>query len=400
MRDVAVVGTGPSGLVAALALAHVGADTVVIGPAPSRDGPIETRTAALLTSSVDLLKTLHVWERLANEAAPLKAIRIVDASRSPLRAPDITFEAGEVGLDAFGYNIANTALVAALYARAQATLPSVIEASVTGIVCDDAKALLSLSAAAPVTARLVAGADGRRSICRTSAGIGVSERDYDQSALAASFRHTLPHRNVSIELHREHGSVTTVPLPDPHASSLIWVGTPDEIARLAQANDADFIAALGERLGDLLGAVSDPGAKAAFPVAGLTTDRLAARRTALLGEAAHILPPIGAQGLNLGFRDAGALADCVADALAQKQDPGGAETLTAYAEARRLDVMTRTLGVDLLSRSLLTSLPPVQAARGIVLHGLNVLGPLKRAVMRIGLTPPTALPRLMRPRAG
>jgi 2-octaprenyl-6-methoxyphenol hydroxylase len=400
MHDAAVVGTGPSGLVAALALAHVGADTVAIGPAPSPDGTLETRTAALLTSSVDLLKTLGVWERLANEAAPLKAIRIVDASQSPLRAPDITFEASEVGLDAFGYNIANTALVAALYARAQEAMPSVIEANVTGIVCDDAKAFLSLSAGAPVAARLVAGADGRRSICRTSAGIGVVERNYDQSALAASFRHTLPHRNASIELHREHGSVTTVPLPDPHASSLIWVGTQEEIAQLAQATAAGFIAALGERLGDVLGAVSDPGAKAAFPVAGLTADRLAARRTALLGEAAHILPPIGAQGLNLGFRDAGALADCVADALAQQRDPGGAETLLAYAEARRLDVMTRTLGVDLLSRSLLTSLPPVQAARGIVLHGLNVVAPLKRAVMRIGLTPPTALPRLMRPRAG
>jgi 2-octaprenyl-6-methoxyphenol hydroxylase len=120
----------------------------------------------------------------------------------------------------------------------------------------------------------------------------------------------------------------------------------------------------------------------------------------LLGEAAHILPPIGAQGLNLGFRDAGALADCVADALARERDPGGAETLQAYAEARRLDIMTRTLGVDLMNRSLLTSLPPLQAARGILLHGLNALAPLRRAVMRIGLTPPTELPRLMRPGAG
>src|SRR5262245_19796277 len=380
----------------------MGADAVAIGPFParSRDGAIETRTAALLTSSVDLLKTLHVWERLANEAAPPKAIRIVDASRSPLPAPDITFAASEVGLDAFGYNIANTVLVAALYARAKETLPWVVAAGVTGIVCDDAMALLTLSAGAPVSARLVAGADGRRSICRESAGIGVTERRYDQSALAASFRHARPHRNVSIELHRELGSVTTVPLPDSHASSLIWVGTQGEIANLVEATDADFIAALGERLGDLLGVVSDPGARAAFPVAGLSADRFVARRTALLGEAAHILPPIGAQGLNLGFRDAGALADCVADALAQGRDPGGAESLAAYVEARRLDIMTRTLGVHLLSRSLLTSLVPVQAARGIVLHGLNVLAPLKRAVMRIGLTPPTALPRLMRPRAG
>ena len=228
----------------------------------------------------------------------------------------------------------------------------------------------------------------------------MTERRYDQLALATNFRHTLPHRDVSIELHREHGSLTTVPLPDPHTSSLIWVGSPAEIAQLTRSSDAGFIEALGERLGDLLGVVSEPGARAAFPVAGLTADRLAAKRTVLLGEAAHILPPIGAQGLNLGFRDAGALADCIADALGRGQDPGGTETLQAYAEARRLDIMTRTLGVDLMSRSLLTSLPPLQAARGILLHGLNALAPLRRAVMRIGLTPPTALPRLMRPDAG
>lgn len=400
--DVAVVGTGLSGLAAALALAHVGARVAIIGPAPAawRDGTLETRTAALLTSSVDLLKTLGVWARLASEAAPLKAIRMIDASGSPLRAPDISFKASELGLDAFGHNIANTALVEALYARAQETLPAVIAASVTGVACEAEKAVLSLSEGAPVSGRLVAGADGRHSICRPSARIGVTERHYDQSALATNFRHTLPHRDVSIELHREHGSVTTVPLPDPHASSLIWVGAPAEIAQLTQSSEADFIEALAGRLGDLLGVVSGPGARTAFPVAGLTADRLAARRTVLLGEAAHILPPIGAQGLNLGFRDAGALADCVADALARGRDPGGAETLQAYAEARRLDIMTRTLGVDLMNRSLLTSLPPLQAARGILLHGLNALAPLRRAVMRIGLTPPTELPRLMRPGAG
>ena len=123
LRDVAVVGTGPSGLVAALALAHVGAEVVAIGPAPAPSARAgETRTAALLTSSIDLLKSLGVWERLAGHAAPLKAIRIIDASRSLLRAPDIEFKASELGLAAFGYNIANTALTDALYARARETL--------------------------------------------------------------------------------------------------------------------------------------------------------------------------------------------------------------------------------------------------------------------------------------
>jgi 2-octaprenyl-6-methoxyphenol hydroxylase len=131
-------------------------------------------------------------------------------------------------------------------------------------------------------------------------------------------------------------------------------------------------------------------------VAGLVADRLAAKRTVLLGEAAHILPPIGAQGLNLGLRDAAALADCVAESLGQGRDPGGDQALEAYIAARQLDVMTRTLGVDLLSRALLTSLPPLQAARGLILHGLSTLPVLRRAVMRAGLAPPTALPSLMR----
>ncbi len=401
LRDVAVVGTGPSGLVAALALAQVGAEVVAIGPAPAPSARAgETRTAALLTSSIDLLKSLGVWERLAGHAAPLKAIRIIDASRSLLRAPDIEFKASELGLAAFGYNIANTALTDALYARAQERLPALIPASVSNIVLGGSNAVLSVGDGARLAARLVVGADGRRSICRTSAGIGVSERRYEQGAIATSFSHSLPHADVSTELHKEAGSVTTVPLLDPHASSLIWVGPSAEIAALMQLDAERFGDALSERLGGLLGAIDNVGARTEFPVAGLSADRLAAKRIVLVGEAAHILPPIGAQGLNLGFRDAAALADCVAEALARRGDPGGDDVLEAYMRARRLDIMTRTLGVDLMSRALLTSLPPLQAARGIVLHGLKSLPPLRRAVMRVGLSPPTELPSLMRPASG
>jgi 2-octaprenyl-6-methoxyphenol hydroxylase len=402
VRDAAVVGAGPAGLATALALAHVGADVALIGPAPPKTSArsSETRSAALLTSSVDLLKALNVWPALSPHAAPLVAIRIIDASRSLFRAPDIEFKASELGLPAFGYNIANTVLAEALYARAQAVLPAVVAANVTGIGLDGRKAVLTLSEGAKLSARLVAGADGRQSICRRSAGIDVTERRYDQAAIATSFRHTLPHGNVSTELHREEGSVTTVPLPDPNASSLIWVGPLPEITGLMRRDEEGFGDTLSERLGGLLGAVSDVGTRAEFPVAGLRANRLAAKRTVLLGEAAHILPPIGAQGLNLGFRDAASLADCVAEALREGRDPGAEDVLDAYVRARRLDVMTRTLGVDFLSRSLLTSLLPLQAARGIVLHGLKALPPLRRAIMRLGLTPPTELPTLMRKASG
>lgn len=402
MRDVAVVGLGPSGLAAALALAHVGADVVAVGQAPARsqDGSPETRTAALLASSVDLLKSLGIWQQLEPHAAPLEAIRIIDASRSLIRAPDIEFRAEELGLPAFGYNIANTVLAEALYARARDVLPAVVEAGVSQIALGADNARLTLTEGAPLSARLVVGADGRNSICRRSAGIGVSEQHYDQSAIAASFSHALAHNNVSTELHQEGGSVTTVPLPDAYASSLIWVGPVQEIARLMQLDAESFGEALNLRLDGLLGAISAVGPRAEFKVSGLVADLLAAKRTALVGEAAHVLPPIGAQGLNLGFRDAAALADCVAEARAQGRDPGGEAVLDSYVRRRRLDVMTRTLGVDLLSRSLLSALPPLQAARGIVVHGLKAFPLLRRAVMRVGLTPPTELPSLMRPVSG
>ena len=399
--DVAVVGLGPSGLVAALALAHVGADVLAVGPSPmsAPSHGRETRTAALLASSVDLLKALGIWEVLEPQAAPLEAIRIIDASNSLIRAPDIAFAASELGLSTFGYNIANTALADALFERAKQVLSTLVTANVDRVAIGEDNAVLDLNDGTQLSARLMAGADGRNSICRKEAGIGVSERRYDQAAIATSFSHTRPHENVSTELHREGGSVTTVPLPEPLASSLIWVGSIVEIRALTQLDDDRFGDALAERLDGVLGTVSNVGARAEFPVAGLIADNLAAKRTVLVGEAAHILPPIGAQGLNLGFRDAACLADCVAEALREGRDPGGEAVLEAYRQSRRLDVTTRAYAVDLLSRTLLTSLAPLQAARGLVLHGLKALPPLRRAVMRVGLEPPTALPSLMRPLA-
>ncbi len=396
LYDAAVVGAGPTGLAMALALKSVGAHVALIGQPPAgRD----TRSAALLAGSIDMLKAIGVWGAVAPHAAPLKAIRIIDASRSLLKGPDLTFDSSELGLEAFGYNIPNTALVDALYARAQDVLGTVIAANVQTVALGEREAHLELSEGGPLTARLVIGADGRRSVCREAAGITTSTWRYALSAIASDFTHTLPHDGVSIELHREAGSVTTVPLPEPHASSLIWLGPAEEIAALMRHGGEAFRDALQERLGGLLGRISEVGARAEFPVAGLTASTLATNRTALVGEAAHILPPIGAQGLNLSLRDAASLADCVAVALRRNADPGGADILNAYKDSRRLDVLTRTVGVDVLSRSLLSGLFPIQAARGLVLHGLNALPPLRRMVMRLGLTPPTELPTLMRPAA-
>jgi 2-octaprenyl-6-methoxyphenol hydroxylase len=395
--EAAVVGAGPAGIAAALALAHVGADVALIGPPPPPCGTAaETRTTALLVSSVELLKALDAFDRLAAEAAPLRAIRIIDVSRSLIRAPDIEFRASEIGLPAFAYNIANTALVETLYERAREVLRTIVPSSVERVSIEDQTVSLDCAGGSSLFARLVVAADGRRSLCRAAAGIETSEWRYEQGAIASSFRHSRPHDGVAIELHREGASFTTVPLPDQRASALILVGSTADIASLMDGDEEEFVDTLADRLDGLLGQIEGVGPRSSFPVAGLTARSLAARRVALVGEAGHILPPIGAQGLNLGLRDAAALADCVAEARARSWDPGDDDVLQSYVRARRLDVLSRTVGVDFLNRSLLTDFVPLQAARGIVLHGLAAFAPLRRMVMRVGLQPPSALPRLMR----
>jgi 2-octaprenyl-6-methoxyphenol hydroxylase len=190
-----------------------------------------------------------------------------------------------------------------------------------------------------------------------------------------------------------------VPLTEARASSLIWVGETVEMEAMMRLDAKGFETALADRLDGVLGRIAEIGARAYFPVTRLAAESLIGPRTALVGEAAHVLPPIGAQGLNLGLRDVATLADCVADALTRGDDPGGEEALLAYDRARRLDVLTRSYGIDLLNRSLLSGFLPIRAARGIVSYGLNALPPLRRLVMRIGMEPPTELPSLMRPAA-
>jgi 2-octaprenyl-6-methoxyphenol hydroxylase len=399
--DIAVVGAGPAGLVTALALARVAEGTgtrlCLIGPPPRGPAAVgrDTRTAALMESSVELLRQLGVWQALSVHAAPLQAIRIVDAANAAFAAPEVVFRAEELGLAAFGYNIPNAALVEALYARV-AEAVRVIPHAARQLAFGEGGVRLDCEGGGTIAARLVVAADGRNSLCRSAAGIKVRDWRYPQCAIATSFEHERPHHNVSTELHRREGPLTTVPLPDPHASSLVWVTGAAEGEALMQLAPGAFAAALQRHLYAVTGAIDTVGARGSFPVAGLSAQALTGPRLVLVGETAHILPPIGAQGLNLGFRDAACLADRLAPIFKHGGDPGSGSVLSGYADSRRLDVMTRTVGVDLLNRSLLTGFLPVQAARGALLRGLKAVPALRRFAMRAGLAPPTPLPSLMR----
>jgi len=377
--DIAVVGGGPAGLVAALALAASGADTLLLAPPP----PADRRTTALLAGSVDVLKALGVWPSLALEAAPFKRLRLVDGTQRILRAPEVVFDCAELGLEAFGYNIENTYLREQLLTACRQVDLRIAEAAVTALELDDGGATLKLDRGEE-RVRLVAAADGKKSRCRAAAGIAMRSRTLPQTAIALNLRHSRPHGDTSTEFHTESGPFTLVPLKG-NRSSLVCVVEPAEAEKLIALNDGELGREIERRAHSILGKMEIDGARGAFPLTAEKAERFAARRVALVGEAGHVLPPIGAQGLNLGIRDAAALAELVGDARREGRDPGADELLETYDARRRADVRSRALAVEVANWSLMSDFLPVHAARGLGLHLAARLGFFRRALMRQGL---------------
>lgn len=383
-QDVAVIGGGPAGLSAAIALTEAGAQTVLIA---RRVAYADNRTTALLGASVDFLRDLDVWRRCEDNAAALQTMRLVDDTGRLIRAPEVRFAADEIGLDAFGYNIENRTLMEALEARA-AELPGLMRQDDEAEIITSAEDTVVIRTAGgkTVSARLVVGADGRHSVCREAAGISVSSRDLHQAAITFNVAHTRPHRNISTEFHTPHGPCVFVPLPGDRCS-VVWVASPAEAERLRALSNEELSVAAERQSHSILGRMTIQGGRHVFPLVIERPRKFAQKRVALVGEAAHVIPPIGAQGLNMGLRDATDIAAIVRDAIASAGDPGAANGLRRYDMARRADVLSRTFAIDLANRSLLSDLLPMQSLRAGGLHLIGSIGPLRRIAMREGLTP-------------
>ena len=388
-----VVGRGPAGLTAAIALAEGGTQTVLVGLRPAKP---DNRTTALLADSVTALDTLGVWSLCRAKAAPLKVMRIVDDTGRLWRAPEVRFDASEIGLDAFGYNIENRHLIDAMEERARNLSGlQIVDGEVLAIKPERDGVAIDLKDGATYRAPIAIGADGRNSICRSAAGIDMDERDYPQVAITLCVQHSRPHQDKSTEFHTPNGPFTLVPLPD-NRSSLVWVVDPETADDLASLEDVELSAEIERASYSILGKIEAEPARGRFPLRVATARRFADRRIALVGEAAHVIPPIGAQGLNLGLRDAATISELAIKADRQSQDIGGAEILASYDRLRRADVGSRTFAIDLLNRTLLSDFLPAQSMRGLGLYLIDRIGPLRRAVMREGVAPAAARPRLMR----
>jgi 2-octaprenyl-6-methoxyphenol hydroxylase len=385
---VIVAGAGPAGLAAAALLAKEGMATALVAPAPAED----PRTVALMQPSIQLLRYLDIWPgNLEAQTAPLRKLRIIDDTGSLIVAPNLEFESQELNLEAFGWNIPLGLLLPALRKRAEDLGVTFIEATATGARTSGDAIHLALSNATEISASLCLAADGANSAMRKAAGIATDTWSYGQTAIATSFAHSMGHGNVSTEYHKSSGPFTTVPLPESR-SSLVWMERPARAEALMAMSDGELAAEIQIETHGELGLVSNLGPRKSFPMKGLTARQFAKDRVILIGEAAHVVPPIGAQGLNMSLRDAALAADLI---LASK-DSGSESLLAEYNALRRAEVLPRQQLIDLMNKSLLLGLLPLEGARALGLSALHYVGPLKRFIMEHGMQPKRNLPYAMR----
>ena len=394
--DILIAGAGAAGLTAAISLAQAGFQVTVAGRLDSaRNG----RTVALFEASVQLYLSLGLLESIAPLSTPLERIRLIDDTTSLFRSEPVLLRAAEIDLDAFGINIANTDLVATLADAARQTEGvALMEDLLSDFVISSTGVTALLGGGGRIEASLLVGADGRNSTVRKAAGIGFQDWSYPQTALTAILWHERSHVRTSTEFHTRSGPCTLVPLPPSpehkHRSSLVWLMPPADATRRMALDDAALAREIQAQVHDLHGGMGLEGPRGAFPMSGLRCHRLTSTRVALVADAAHAFPPIGAQGLNLGLRDVAQLVASLGKF--GRADAGAQPALADYEAARRLDVASRITGVAALNQSLLLHETLIDFIRAAGFTAMANIGPLRRALMREGIAPAGRLPPLMR----
>lgn len=390
--DVFISGGGIAGLSTALGFANAGFSVVLADPAPppetmQSDGS-DLRSTAFLQPARALLEDARLWGDLAPHATPLEALRVIDTKGAP---PEIqterTFHSTDLNEAAFGWNLPNW-LTRKVMTQAAKTAPNLDLRLGTGfkaLLARETEAIVTLTDNTRVRAKLAIAADGRASPLREAAGIDVSTTRYGQKALAFAVTHEMPHDCISTEIYHQGGAFVLVPLPDVDgtpASAVVWMNDGAKAQDLMALNENVFSAAVTERSCGVLGSLTLTSPRRMWPVVTQTAKNLAARRVAIIAEAAHVLPPIGAQGLNTSLKDAATLlglAKATPDAL------GTQAFLDAFVKARARDIAARAKVVDAYNRICRSGDAPVQALRSAGLKLVHDVRPIRQSVMRAGM---------------
>lgn len=390
--DIVVSGGGVAGLTAAAVFGAEGFSVLCLDPAPpvtARDqSGSDLRTTAFLQPAQALLEQAGLWERLSPFAADLQVMRIVDAG-GPEAEARITkeFDASDISDRPFGWNLPNWLLRREMVAHLE-DLPNVSfrpGTATSSLFTREGEARVGLSDGTRVRCRLVIAADGRNSPMREAAGIDVKTTHYGQKALAFAVTHPIPHENVSTEIHRSGGPFTLVPLPDHEgrpSSAVVWMEEGTEVQRLAALTAADFEAAMNRRSCHLFGPLTLASRRTVWPIISQLAAELYAERVALVAEAAHVVPPIGAQGLNMSLGDMRVLRDL---AVAAPERLGDLAMLETYHRRRHTEIRARVTGIDLLNRASMMRAQPLRDARAMGLGAIYSLAPVRKSIMQLGL---------------
>jgi len=407
-HDVIIAGAGMAGATFALAAAQGGLKVVLVDPQPFSDQLAPTfdgRSTAVAYATFRMWDALGVGEALRPHACRMDHILVTDghrpgaASHRPLPAY-LRFDAAEIGDqngdEPLGYMVENRQIRTAL-ARAvsEAGIEVRAPASVASVETDGFGALITLNNNDILRAPLVVGAEGRGSVVRRAAKIGTVGWSYGQSGVVATVRLGRPHGGVAHEYFLPGGPFAILPLTDQRAS-LVWTETTRRAEALKAASDEAFNAHLMRRFGEFLDGATPEGPRFVYPLSLELAEKLTAPRTALLGDAAHGVHPVAGQGLNMGLKDAAALAEVLIEAVRLGEDFGSEMVLDRYARWRRFDNAALAAGFDGFVRLFSNDLPPVRLARDLGMAAVNRIGPLRRAFMREAGGATGDLPRLLR----
>ncbi|EDX79839.1 MAG: 2-octaprenyl-6-methoxyphenyl hydroxylase [Brevundimonas sp. 32-68-21] len=406
--DIIIAGAGLSGAAFALAAAQAGLKVVLVDPqpfsaqlAPTFDG----RSTAVAFSTFRMLDALGLGQSLRPHACRMDHILVTDgrrpgaASRSASPA-FLRFDADEIGGrtggEPLGYMVENRRIRVAL---AEAVTAAGIEvrapSSVASVQTDVGKATVTLADGATLIASLVVGAEGRGSTVRRAAGIDTVGWAYGQSGVVATVRLGRDHGNVAHEYFLPSGPFAILPLTDQRAS-LVWTETTRRAEALRDASDAAFQSHLMRRFGDFLEGVTVEGPRFVYPLSLSLAEKIVAPRIALIGDAAHGVHPVAGQGLNMGLKDAAALAEVLAEAARLGEDIGAETVLERYARWRRFDTAALAAGFDAFVRLFSNDIAPVRIARDLGMAAVNRIGPLRRAFMQEAGGATGDLPKLLR----